>query len=534
MGAALERDVTDVTLPGDPHPLGALHPITQMRREMEDILLGLRLPHRRRPRGRDRVAQLHGAQHAGRPPGALAERHVLRRGPPRPDAAHADLAGAGARDAAAGAADLPGRRRARSTGATTSTPPTARCSTRWRASPWTRASRWPHLKGTLLRFFRELLGAEREILLQPHFFPFTEPVGGRAGVVHRQERAPGVARARRRRDGRPERARGRRHRLGALHGLRVRLRPRPHRDDPVRRPRPAPLLRERPALPGAVRADGCRSRGWRTHARRPACAPRGRRISARAPSVEEPRALSAAARWSRRSTTSGVPDADGNLSAFRVGRVLTAERHPNADRLRVCTVDVGGRPSPPDRLRRPQRRRGPDGGRGAAGGAPARGGRAPRRAKLRGVESRRDDPVRATELRAGRRRGRDHGCFPRARPRARRSPRCCPSPRRCSSSRSPPTGRTAWRSTASPARSHAVTGAAAGAARRVGAAGQGRAAGWRTTRASRSRPPDLCPRYMARVLTDVQRRSLAGLAAPRAWRPPGCARSPTSWTSPTT
>lgn len=30
------------------------------------------------------------------------------------------------------------------------------------------------------------------------------------------------------------------------------------------------------------------------------------------------------------------------LDAFMVGRVLTAEQHPNADRLRVCTVDVGG------------------------------------------------------------------------------------------------------------------------------------------------------------------------------------------------
>ena len=41
LGAALERDTTDVTLPGDPHPRGALHPITQIRREMEDIFLAL-------------------------------------------------------------------------------------------------------------------------------------------------------------------------------------------------------------------------------------------------------------------------------------------------------------------------------------------------------------------------------------------------------------------------------------------------------------------------------------------------------------
>jgi phenylalanyl-tRNA synthetase beta chain len=37
----------------------------------------------------------------------------------------------------------------------------------------------------------------------------------------------------------------------------------------------------------------------------------------------------------------GVPDRDGNLDRFLVGRVLEVERHPNADRLRVCRVDVG-------------------------------------------------------------------------------------------------------------------------------------------------------------------------------------------------
>ena len=37
----------------------------------------------------------------------------------------------------------------------------------------------------------------------------------------------------------------------------------------------------------------------------------------------------------------GVPDVDGNLGRFLVGRVLAVEAHPNADRLRVCQVDVG-------------------------------------------------------------------------------------------------------------------------------------------------------------------------------------------------
>jgi phenylalanyl-tRNA synthetase beta chain len=38
----------------------------------------------------------------------------------------------------------------------------------------------------------------------------------------------------------------------------------------------------------------------------------------------------------------GVPAAGGNLDAFRVGRVISAEQHPDADRLRVCAVDLGG------------------------------------------------------------------------------------------------------------------------------------------------------------------------------------------------
>jgi phenylalanyl-tRNA synthetase beta chain len=39
--------------------------------------------------------------------------------------------------------------------------------------------------------------------------------------------------------------------------------------------------------------------------------------------------------------TIGVADVDGNLGLFRVGRVLEAEKHPNADRLQLCQVDVG-------------------------------------------------------------------------------------------------------------------------------------------------------------------------------------------------
>src|SRR6266545_5848647 len=37
----------------------------------------------------------------------------------------------------------------------------------------------------------------------------------------------------------------------------------------------------------------------------------------------------------------GVADENGNLGLFRVGKVVEAGKHPNADRLQLCQVDVG-------------------------------------------------------------------------------------------------------------------------------------------------------------------------------------------------
>jgi phenylalanyl-tRNA synthetase beta chain len=38
----------------------------------------------------------------------------------------------------------------------------------------------------------------------------------------------------------------------------------------------------------------------------------------------------------------GVPSRDGNPGFFRIGRVMSAEQHPDADRLRVCSVQLAG------------------------------------------------------------------------------------------------------------------------------------------------------------------------------------------------
>src|SRR5436190_137196 len=37
----------------------------------------------------------------------------------------------------------------------------------------------------------------------------------------------------------------------------------------------------------------------------------------------------------------GVADAGGNLDRFRVGKVVAAGKHPNADRLQPCPGEVG-------------------------------------------------------------------------------------------------------------------------------------------------------------------------------------------------
>src|ERR1700722_18075900 len=37
----------------------------------------------------------------------------------------------------------------------------------------------------------------------------------------------------------------------------------------------------------------------------------------------------------------GVEDRTAALASFRIARVVEAVQHPNADRLRVCTVDTG-------------------------------------------------------------------------------------------------------------------------------------------------------------------------------------------------
>ncbi|MGD9694204.1 MAG: phenylalanine--tRNA ligase subunit alpha [Thermoleophilia bacterium] len=174
MGAALLRDATDVTLPGDPHPLGALHPITQARREMEDIFLALgwsiaegpevetdwhNFTALNTPEGHPARSPSDSFFIEGRPDRLLRTQtspvqvRVMHEQPP-PIYVLA-----------------PGFVYRRDDVDATHSPMFQQMEGLAVDEGLTLA----HLKGTMLHFARTLLGADAEIRLRPHFFPFTEP-----------------------------------------------------------------------------------------------------------------------------------------------------------------------------------------------------------------------------------------------------------------------------------------------------------------------------------------------------------------------
>src|SRR4051794_39770570 len=132
----------------------------------------------------------------------------------------------------------------------------------------------------------------------------------------------------RRRDGRSQRPRlrpGERIRPGEGAGLRVRHGHRARRVPAPRLARPAHVLRERPAAPGAVRLMRAPMSWLRAYCDPPIGAEEaGRRLNDAGVELD-------------RIDRVGV----GALDGFVIGRVLTADQHPNADRLSVCVVDDG-------------------------------------------------------------------------------------------------------------------------------------------------------------------------------------------------
>ena len=173
MGAVLQADTADVTLPGDIHPLGALHLITQVRLEVEEIFLGMGYAVADGPEvetGYNNFTALNTPD--GHPARSESDTFFID----------------GADDVLLRTQTSPVQIRTMQSG-----PPPV-----YVIAPGTVYRRddvdathspmfhqveglavdeglsFAHLKGTITHFLRELLG-DRDVRVIPHFFPFTEP-----------------------------------------------------------------------------------------------------------------------------------------------------------------------------------------------------------------------------------------------------------------------------------------------------------------------------------------------------------------------
>src|SRR5207244_1605676 len=127
--------------------------------------------------------------------------------------------------------------------------------------------------------------------------------------------------------GRPRRLPQREPGPGRVERVRVRFRHRADRDAPARPSRPARVLGERPARPGAVlmRVPVSWLRDY---------------VDFDLPVEELARRLVFSSCEVDRIVRRGVPGG-ANLEYFVVGKVLEADKHPNADKLQLTRVDVG-------------------------------------------------------------------------------------------------------------------------------------------------------------------------------------------------
>jgi phenylalanyl-tRNA synthetase alpha chain len=174
LSARLEADWADVTLPGDPFPLGAMHLVTQIRSEVEEIFLGMGY---RIADGPEVETAYHNFTALNTPEGHPARSEsdtffvsghpdVLLRTQTSPVQIRVMEAEPPPLYVIA-----PGRVYRRDDVDATHSPMFHQVEGLAVDEDLSMA----HLKGTLLHFARELFGKDREVRLVPHFFPFTEP-----------------------------------------------------------------------------------------------------------------------------------------------------------------------------------------------------------------------------------------------------------------------------------------------------------------------------------------------------------------------
>jgi phenylalanyl-tRNA synthetase alpha chain len=168
----LRNDTVDVTLPGaPPQPIGALHILTQTRRELEDIFLGLGFTVMEGPEVETVHYNFDALNHSPTHP-ARARTDTFYTGAETLLRTHTSPMQVRAMEAHPPPlyVVIPGRVYRRDLDAT-HTPQFHQIEGLAVDEDITLSD----LKGTLLSFAQAIFGDERDVRLRPHFFPFTEP-----------------------------------------------------------------------------------------------------------------------------------------------------------------------------------------------------------------------------------------------------------------------------------------------------------------------------------------------------------------------
>ena len=278
-----ERDRLDLTLGGHGRRRGHLHLVTQVQRELEDIFVGMGY---RVVQGPEVEDDWHNFEALNIPPGhparSMQDTLYVELGEPEQVMLRTHTSPVQIRTMETQAPPIyvvaPGRTYRNETLDARHSPVFHQIE----ALAVDRGITLADLFGTIETFVRRLFGDDRiRTRFRPDFFPYTEPSAelavscifcdgagcrvcsqsgwielGGCGMVD------------------PNVLQRRGHRPRGVHRVRVRLRPRPHRDDPLRHRRDQDVLRRRRALPGAVlRHPPCAHRSPGSVSSRPVDAP---------------------------------------------------------------------------------------------------------------------------------------------------------------------------------------------------------------------------------------------------------------------
>jgi phenylalanyl-tRNA synthetase alpha chain len=190
----LQADRVDVTLPGaPPQPIGRLHLLTQTRRELEDIFLGLGFTVMEGPEVETVHYNFDALNHSPTHPARARTDTFYVAAPPLAEDAHTGEGGVPPTPLAAEELVLRTHTSPMQVRAMEAHPPPLYVVIPGRVyRPDSDATHTPQfhqieglavdeditladLKGTLLAFARAVFGDQRDVRLRPHFFPFTEP-----------------------------------------------------------------------------------------------------------------------------------------------------------------------------------------------------------------------------------------------------------------------------------------------------------------------------------------------------------------------